>query len=385
MDYNSEPTDQTAADPGPHSTAEQLQSLTRQVAEQQDQLRDYEKSLVERIADVDDDRRTTASKLQRAWQTQREEIELRLRRQTAITMVVLVLFALLVGGVLFLAYHDLGQARLPLIDEIATIKGELDRRADPPPADEAVGDALKGLSLSVAEISSSLERMSEEQASSLDRGIAAERSARDAADAGIAEEVRRLEAEQQSLAQELASLRQALEEARARAAADAPSAELDAESAEAVPGTPETGGSAPEQLVAEPSAASEPVAEAAQADAEVADADSEGEPVAEDAVEDRASNGSLVGGPAYALQLIGFFSRDAMLTFAARDDLPERMYYREDRYRGRPWYALIHSLHADYASAEAALSRLAPDLVAMGPWIRPIRDDEDLRVLAPSE
>ena len=122
-----------------------------------------------------------------------------------------------------------------------------------------------------------------------------------------------------------------------------------------------------------------------QADAEAAEADSEGEPVAEDVAEDSAGSASVAGGPAYALQLIGFFSRDAMLTFAARDDLPERMYYREDRYRGRPWYALIHSLHADYASAEAALSRLAPDLVAMGPWIRPIRDEEDLRVLAPSE
>jgi DamX protein len=385
MDYNVEPTDQTATDPGSHSTAEQLKSLRRQVAEQQDQLRDYEKSLVERIADVDDDRRTTASKLQRAWQTQREEMELRLRRQTAMTMVLLVLFALVVGGVLFLAYRDLGQARLPLLEEIATVKGELDRRVEPPPADEAVGDALKGLSLSVAEISSSLERMSEEQASNLDRGIAAERSARDEADAGITEEVRGLEAEQQRLAQELASLRQALEEARAQAAADAPSAEPEAESAEAVPSTPETVGSAPEQLVAEPGAASEPVAEAPPADAEEAEADSEGEPAAEVRAEDSAGSVPMAGDRAYALQLIGFFSRDAMLTFAGRDDLPEQMYYREDRYRGRPWYALIHSLHADYASAEAALSQLAPDLVAMGPWIRPIRDEEDLRVLAPSE
>ncbi len=381
MEYDAEPADQTASDPGSRSTAEQLKSLARQVAEQQDQLRDYEKSLVERIADVDDDRRTTAAKLQRAWQTQREEIELRLRRQTAVTMVVLVLFALLVGGVLFLAYRDLGQARLPLLDEIATIKGELDRRAEPPPADEAVGDALKGLSLSVAEISSSLERMSAEQASKLDRGIAAERSARDAADAGIADEVRRLEAEQRSLAQELASLRQMLDEARAQAAADAPSAEPEAESSEATPGTPETGGPAPEQVVGGTGASSEPIVDAAQPDAEAA----EGDPVAEDVAEDSAGSASVAGGPAYCLQLIGFFSRDAMLKFAARDDLPERMYYREDRYRGRPWYALIHSLHADYASAEAALSRLAPDLVAMGPWIRPIRDEEDLRVLAPSE
>jgi septal ring-binding cell division protein DamX len=46
---------------------------------------------------------------------------------------------------------------------------------------------------------------------------------------------------------------------------------------------------------------------------------------------------------------------------------------------------LIHSLHADYASAQETMSRLAPDLIAMEPWIRPLRDSEELLLLEPGE
>ena len=67
MDNMNEPENQGHPDPGFRSLENKVSTLERQIAEQQDRLRDYEKSLVERIADVDDDRRTTASRLQRAW------------------------------------------------------------------------------------------------------------------------------------------------------------------------------------------------------------------------------------------------------------------------------------------------------------------------------
>jgi len=45
-----------------------------------DSMRDMEKSLVERIADVDDDRRRTAVQLQKAFNTHRDETTAALRR-----------------------------------------------------------------------------------------------------------------------------------------------------------------------------------------------------------------------------------------------------------------------------------------------------------------
>jgi len=67
MDNMNEPENQGHLNPRFRSLENKVSTLERQIAEHQDRLRDYEKSLVERIADVDDDRRTTASRLQRAW------------------------------------------------------------------------------------------------------------------------------------------------------------------------------------------------------------------------------------------------------------------------------------------------------------------------------
>ncbi len=71
------------------------------------QLRDHEKELVERIADVDNDMRTTAFRLQRALQTQRRETDRRLRRH-AWLLGGLALFALLLAVALFLVYRQFG-------------------------------------------------------------------------------------------------------------------------------------------------------------------------------------------------------------------------------------------------------------------------------------
>jgi DamX protein len=89
----------------------------------------------------------------------------------------------------------------------------------------------------------------------------------------------------------------------------------------------------------------------------------------------------VVANDTYALQLIGFYSLDALLNFADRNDLPQRLYYREETANGRPWFALIHSLHKDYASAEAQLEKLSAELVALDPWIRPLDAGVELMVL----
>lgn len=385
MDNMNEPENQGHPDPGFHSLENKVSTLERQIAEQQDQLRDYEKSLVERIADVDDDRRTTASKLRRAWQNQREEINARLGRQMVIVMGALVVFLVVVGAVLFLAYHEANIDRQLLADDLAELKQELGRTSGKPADVDSVWAELARLSAAVNEISSSRGRIDEEQPDSLDTILEDERIARDEADALVGAEVQRLEAKQESLMRELESMREALETAEATKAAPAPglsdssptdNAEQDSAQEPATTTieppleysatAPTEGASSPDE--ASIAAAEQPLGDLGQTTTGV---DSGADTPEAVVVADRT----------YALQLIGLYEWDALLRFANRNDMPERLYYREEIVRGRPWFALIHSMHKDYASASAQLHNLSPELVAMDPWIRPIRVGVELKVL----
>jgi DamX protein len=77
----------------------------------------------------------------------------------------------------------------------------------------------------------------------------------------------------------------------------------------------------------------------------------------------------------FALQLIGSYDRNAVLDLAARPDLPESVYIRQETLRGRPWYVLIHSLHPSYAEAQATLRSLPADLARLDTWIRSLPTD----------
>jgi DamX protein len=89
----------------------------------------------------------------------------------------------------------------------------------------------------------------------------------------------------------------------------------------------------------------------------------------------------LVGDQPYALQLFGFSSQAGMLRFARRKDLPPRVYYREERYRDRPWFVLIHSLHAGYRDAAAVQAQLPSDLATLDTWIRELPAETKLSIL----
>jgi DamX protein len=82
----------------------------------------------------------------------------------------------------------------------------------------------------------------------------------------------------------------------------------------------------------------------------------------------------------YALQLIGFFSLDALREFADRDDLPSRLYYRRESLRGKPWYALIHSLHENTTSVAAARATLPPNIADLDIWVRSLSEGTKLEV-----
>ena len=86
-------------------------------------------------------------------------------------------------------------------------------------------------------------------------------------------------------------------------------------------------------------------------------------------------------GRAFAVQLIGFYRRADLDAFVAAHSLPKRVYLREERFRDRPWYVLIHSLHPDRESARAAADDLPADLADLDVWIRPMPADAELETL----
>ena len=242
------------------------------------------------------------------------------------------------------------------------------------------------MSAAVNEISTSRGRQDEEQTDSLDTILEDERIARDEADAVIGAEVQRLEAKLESLMRELETMREALETTEPTRVASghglpdsSPAKDAKRDSAqEPVAATVEP------PLEFSPTPPTDEVSGPEETPVAVADqsfGDSLGKALTGVSPDAETPKTRVVADRTYALQLIGFYNRDALMKFAKRNDLPKRLYYREEIVRGRPWFALIHSMHEDYASAWAQLQNLSPELVAMDPWIHPIRVGVELSVL----
>ena len=88
-----------------------------------------------------------------------------------------------------------------------------------------------------------------------------------------------------------------------------------------------------------------------------------------------------VGNTPFALQLIGFYSLDELLDFARSEELPPRVYFREESYQGRPWFVLIHSLYPQYSEASAAIDGLPTQLAILDTWIRDFPPETRLGIL----
>ncbi|MBK5939000.1 hypothetical protein CCR96_06990 [Halochromatium roseum] len=87
----------------------------------------------------------------------------------------------------------------------------------------------------------------------------------------------------------------------------------------------------------------------------------------------------------FALQLIGFHSRELLDDFVDRSPLPSRVYMREERFRGRPWFVLIYSLHQDRAAAQRASETLPDVLGRLDLWIRELSAETELDVIETSD
>jgi DamX protein len=288
------------------------------------------------------------------------------------------LLALLVALVLFLAYRQQTSAQQSLVAEVATLRQDLDRLSEISAAGDPLQDKLLELTAFVGQMSASLERLDQKQGSDLEAALTEAVAVREEVEAKLGAEIQRLTAEQQRLVREIESVRETRRTAPPgsgqRGESEAPdreaggAAETETPPAPLPPSGPGTGEAQPPNPT-----------DAGTAGREYADAGASETNAARAA--DAAPETLAVGELTYGVQLIGFFSREELERFASREDLPARVYVSQDTYRGRPWFALLHSLHEAYAEAEAESARLSPDLRNLNPWIRPLSAGDVLDVL----
>ena len=372
-----------------------LDNLAAGLAAQGDQLRDAERSLVDRIADVDDDRRRTQGQLQRAMQSQYDEVDGRLRRLGGLTILGLALIAVLAAGGLYLLHalhqRSMGELQGDLTGELQILGLELDRL-------KGTANADARLQEQVSTLSATLGRLSED----LDGARAAPGAGAPAAPAevtSLSERIAGLETDQREMIAETSQLREAL--ATASAAPPAPMATEAAGLGERIMRLE----SAQREMTAEIDRLREAPAEAAAALPAPSAAEVAGEPVEPREVPPDAAGSAQGMDPSretpesaqpaseptplphepaptadrpFALQLMGSYDRDRILALAARPDLPASVYMRQESLRGRPWYVLIHSLHATYEDAQAEHGRLPEDLARLDTWIRRLPPDAGL-------
>lgn len=340
-------------DGGSAADAAQLATLATGLAKLRVQMQDLEKSLVERIADVDDDRRLTAVQLQRAWQNQREEQEAIRRGRGKLLAGVLALIALFAAGGLYSLYRNVQSGQEALHTRIDDLRLEVDRMAVAGGRDTQVQEKIDVLAAAVGRISQDLTKSVARPAQAAGQG---ETSAQIST---LAARIDRIGAEQSRIDRSLADLQTALAEqsmtettvelAKSPAALGPDSSEPQDSPRPASPAATATQGgkseSAPVRLVPPDSTAPSPIQTVP------------------------------VGERPFALQIMGSYSKEDLLTHAARLSLPSEVFLREESRRGRPWYVLIHGLYASRAQAQEALAALPPSLRAPKPWIRSLPPD----------
>jgi len=293
--------------------------LSAELGRHQNRLRDSEKAMVERIGDVDDDLRAMASRLQRAWQTHRQEVDLRLRRHAWFSRGLALLAVLSVGALVLVAYqlHQLQSGALQMNRELSELRREYAALTAERASSAQVRHRLERIPTQAAEITAGLARLVRETEPTTDPGtVSAEISA------GAGDICNPSEADRE----------------------DRP--EVKTPRADPVQPPKDTASGAVTTLTG---------------------------------TADRLYRLPAKG--SYALQLVGYFESESLDEFVAREGLPVQVYGLRETYRNRLWYAVIHSLHPSFTAAVEALSRLPTHLVALDPWIRALPGGTELRVI----
>ncbi|NEX22996.1 hypothetical protein G3480_22300 [Thiorhodococcus mannitoliphagus] len=425
-DQNETAEDSATSKPQPGTTGDvatrlnalsaEVERLAESLREQRTAFQDAEVSLVSRIGDVDDDRRQAATRLQRTLQAQRDDIDERLKRQSSLIALALLIFLFLVGGALTFVYYQVGEMRQSLaaqVSEIGQAVEHIETPAATPEKDPIAGEQLTKLSAAVADITASLERLSEETEAAraatpermppepLSAAMEAQPVAAEAANTEPAEsmpEASNAPAEEASeVAQtpsvhddDMAVSQRAQTDALAATEEKTPAQPEQSSLEEAKPPTAEE--TSIDALGSEQQPSPEPNAQAAQEESEAALA-AEQTPAEEQIpaseiqsteTSDSAPTSStriLLGDKPFTLQLMGFYSLDSMEKFISEHELPEELYYQTTNYRGRPWYVLIHSVHDSQEAADAVAGKLPADLAKLDIWIRRLDPDEAVTMI----
>lgn len=352
-----------------------LLALEAQTQTQQSRLQDYERALVDRIADVDDDRRRAAAQLKRAIEAARGDQEQRLRHRTRWLLLGLVLaLAVALAGLSLAVYLD--QERRQFAGELVQVREELGRLSGLPAVDPALQGRVADVEMHLSELSGRLTSVAGEVERALAAAAAAERIARSEERARLSGEIERLEAVQGDLAARLDAAQRELA-GRLDVALQGASVEEVAEDAPpeaAAPSEPLAGHAEPPQAEPTPPPAIEP-APSPEAPAGFEEAV---EPPRVAAEPDTVPSTLVTQTGVYALQLIGFHDLERFREFALEARLSAPVWRLAERYRGRPWYPLIAGLYPDYAAAQAAVAQLPGGLRGLDPWIRPLPEGTEL-------
>ncbi|MFD2110821.1 SPOR domain-containing protein [Thiorhodococcus fuscus] len=421
-------------------TSDEIALLREELEQQRSEFQSIEVALISRIADVDDDRRHAATRLQRTLQNHREEMDGRLRHQNVIVTITFILFVVIVSVLLVFAYAKFDQARQTFASEVQELRQTLEEVKSSiavPQSQEqtpATREKLSQLSTAVKAITESLERLANEQESmatsaaqpapsdlAIDSNVEPQQVTTPTPPAPEPAKVLKeapepvVDAEQATEPLDQASTQSAetspeadtptvvedasTQDSPAKEIAETPSDATEEPQAEETRPKPET----EPEMALEPAPAPEVAYERESAPASAAVSTQEPDPESDadiqtstqetqttspattEAAEPTTSPPERisVGGRPYTVQLMGFYSLDSLLSFARRHGLTDRPVYDEESYQGRPWFVLIHSLHATKEEAEASVAALPPDLAKLDIWIRKLEPDATIYRPAP--
>ena len=408
-------------------------------------MQDMQRSLVDRIADVDDERRRSSTQLRKALQTHKDDVEQRLAAYRNALFGLSALAGLLIAGMIGLGFALHAQqaqvarsivdrataapptdiASRPASEELATRVAEIDRRlarltsqlGDVDPA-TLIG-SIDALSSQVEVLEANLRSLSEPHAAIADTpsvatsaGVVAEPSA---------ETLPAMDVGRDDLPDALTSISAASLEATQDTPMQADAADIEVEQRRLEAEIAATRG----EHISSQSAVSLPVDQLIDDQLERLEREYQRlarqleAPAVQSSDAQTSASAGLAGGgrfalstnepirtvddsstpdgggadtaatmttqePRIALQLIGLRSRDEVRAFIAEHDLSAPLYLRSETYRGRPWYALISSLHDDMESATAARDALPADLARLDIWLRELPAGTELERIAPS-
>ena len=361
---------------------DRLTALDSALEAQANKLRDLEVALIGRIADVDDDRRRTATEVRRALDAQRDDIEEEIRRRGLVTTT-FVLFAFLVSvGAATLGLFQINTGDAKIGAQLSGIQEAVARLStiDTAPLDERLGEldqAVTRLSgdletkvderqSGVTDLANRLKGLEEtlasqpEQSPAKPDALKQETEERQAADADLIARIEEIQKAQERLGKDMLLLRDSLANTLASANLPLEQKTWTPEEAPATPAATAATAAPPAAPAPLPTPVSAPEAGAAPA-------------LVEGVI--------TVGDQPQALQLISFKNLEEVRRFASRPDLPGRVYYREESHRGKPWYALIYNLYKDPAAAAEAKAALPAELAALKPIIRQLDPGAQLQVL----